>query len=402
MPLDLYITTNSPGEIAGWLAPLSAALRDRAVSCRTTVVVTPCPFASGSEYRVLSESGLAARVTSIWQALRTSRSPGRAQAGRDSSLVVFLGGDETYALLLARRLGTQAWAYSARPRWRQGFARVFVPNEDARVRAVAGGLDPARIEAVGQLAVDSVRHAPPRSKARETLGLEGPVMLLLPGSRPQNALYVMPLLADAADLIHAEHPEVQFVAALAEFLDDSGRTSVYARAGLSPRTTAGRTALVTRSGTCIRQAGDGVTAMAASDVAITVPGTNNLQLSVLGVPHLVVLPLQHGEWVPIGGPLGLISPRLPVFRPVKRWIVKRLNDRMPFVAFPNVLASAPIVPELRGELSALDIARAAIDLLHDSEGRQMTSARLREVAGPFGAANRLAAAIDGHARRSAG
>jgi hypothetical protein len=401
MLFDLYITTNSPGEIAGWLTPLCAALQDRSVDCLTTVVVTPCPFASGSEYRVIEDLGLAARVVSVWQALRGPRDPGRARAGCGSGLVVFLGGDEAYALLLAKRLGLEAWAYTARPQWRRGFARVFVPDEAVRARAMARGLDPGRIEAVGHLAVDSVRHAPTRQKARETLGLNGPVMLLLPGSRPQNARYVMPLLAGAADLIHAEHSEVQFVAALAEFLDDGGRTSVCARSGLSARTTAGRMELATRSGTRIWQASDGVTAMAASDVAITVPGTNNLQLSALGVPHLVVLPLQHGEWVPIGGPLGLISPRLPVLRPMKRWIVKQLNDRMPFVAFPNVLASAPIVPELRGELSALDIARAAVDLLHRSQGRATTSARLRDVAGPFGAADRLAAAIDSHARRSA-
>jgi hypothetical protein len=402
MSLDLYITTNSPGEIAGWLTPLSAALRDRATNCLTSVVVTPCPFASGSEYRVLGELGLAARVVSIWQALRASRDRGCAHAAGDSSLVVFLGGDEAYALLLARRLGTEAWAYTARPRWRRGFARVFVPDEDARARAVAGGFDPARIEAIGQLAVDSVRDAPTRQRARETLGLEGPIMLLLPGSRPQNARYVMPLLADAADLIRAEHPEVRFVTALAEFLDDGDRTSLYARSALEPRVTEGRTELVTRSNTCIRQATDRVAAMAASDVAITVPGTNNLQLSALGIPHLVVLPLQHGEWVPIGGPLGWISPRVPVLRPVKRWIVKGLNDRMRFVAFPNVLANAQIVPELRGALSARDVTRSALDLLHDGEGRQRTGARLREVAGPVGAASRLAVAIDRHARRSAG
>ena len=46
---DIYITANSPGEMSGWVAPVLNAFRRLNAETRITVVLTPCPYASGRE-----------------------------------------------------------------------------------------------------------------------------------------------------------------------------------------------------------------------------------------------------------------------------------------------------------------------------------------------------------------
>jgi lipid-A-disaccharide synthase len=133
--------------------------------------------------------------------------------------------------------------------------------------------------------------------------------------------------------------------------------------------------------------------MAASRMAVTLPGTNTLQLAALGTPMVVVVPLNRVENAVVEGPLNWLSTRWRVTRALKRKLLLRVNARLPFIALPNILAGEEIVPELRAILQPSDVARDLVAWLDDGDRRRATSGRLRKLAGARGAAGRLAAEL---------
>jgi lipid-A-disaccharide synthase len=70
-----------------------------------------------------------------------------------------------------------------------------------------------------------------------------------------------------------------------------------------------------------------------------------------------------------------------------------VNERLGFIALPNILAGREVVPELRAVLAPADVARHIIGWLDDREGRSAMSRELRQLAGTRGAAARLAAEV---------
>jgi lipid-A-disaccharide synthase len=83
-------------------------------------------------------------------------------------------------------------------------------------------------------------------------------------------------------------------------------------------------------------------------------------------------------------------PPLGLFR---RYVTWWMNRRIGFVALPNIMASEPVVPELRGVLKPGDVASTIVELLDDAPRRAAMATRLREIAGQPGAADRAADAL---------
>src|SRR5690606_2741529 len=60
--MELIFTSNSPGEVATWLAPTLRAVKERAADAWTTVFLVPCAFATGAEVDVVRAMPEADRV----------------------------------------------------------------------------------------------------------------------------------------------------------------------------------------------------------------------------------------------------------------------------------------------------------------------------------------------------
>jgi lipid-A-disaccharide synthase len=133
--------------------------------------------------------------------------------------------------------------------------------------------------------------------------------------------------------------------------------------------------------------------MAGSRMVVTLPGTNTLQLAALGSPMLVLVPLNRVENAVVEGPINWLSTRWRVTRALKRRMLLRVNERLRFIALPNILAGEEIVPELRAMLQPSDVACELVRWLDDADRRRATSGRLRQLAGARGAAARLAAEL---------
>ncbi|MCS6813503.1 MAG: lipid-A-disaccharide synthase [Cyanobacteria bacterium] len=244
--------------------------------------------------------------------------------------------------------------------------------EEARYFQAAG----AHVTWVGHPLVERMQAAPNRAQARAMLGLdpEQPVIALIPVSRRQELVRLLPVVFSAAQRLQEKLPNVRFLIPLAL---DIFRDTVAARVhdyslqativdSQTPDQLSGE--LLGGNASC--------TVIAASDLAIAKSGTVNLEIALLNVPQVVVYRLN----------------------PLTAWLARNLfNFSVPFVAPPNLVQMKPIVPELLQEDATADnIFQTSFDLLHNQERRQQMLtgyAEMRQALGEPGACDRAAQEI---------
>ncbi|HHU82544.1 MAG TPA: hypothetical protein GXZ26_06035 [Firmicutes bacterium] len=434
---ELVITVNSPGEVSGWLAPVldriararagekldgrpvtSDERRDCAHACvgeewdcRITVFVPPCPFASGAECRVIRAIpgvDLVAGPAETFAYLLLGKKP-QGFTPLPKGAVLFLGGDLAYAALLAKRLKYPALAYTEGVAgWSGSFARFAVPYPYVGDKLLAKGVAKEKIRLVGNLMLDAVAPRETKAGIRRRLGVEEgtPLLLLMPGSRPAHFEGMLPFFLRTAELVAQEIPGVKVVLSLSPFIADAqvtgalrgelavlfGATGEYHPVGAvadkgEDATLSGR--LVTGEGLSITVSRGRYELMSAADLALTIPGTNTMELSFLGTPMVVTLPLLYPERIPLEGLAGLLGGLPGVGKFLKRRLIPKLLEKTAFTAWPNRLAGEYIVPEIRGMVRPEDLTGKTVALLRDEEERKATAARLKAIAGETGAAWRL-------------
>ncbi|MEQ1512755.1 MAG: lipid-A-disaccharide synthase [Lysobacteraceae bacterium] len=167
---------------------------------------------------------------------------------------------------------------------------------------------------VGHPLADTIPLEPDRRAARDTLAIpeHGPVLALLPGSRLGEIAKMLPVFLDAADLIAQRIPSLLILLPAANPQCDA---AIREQLLLQPRLAARVRVLD----------GDAQRAMIASDVVLLASGTAALEGMLCKRPMVV----GHR-----------ISPT--TYRIVTR--LGLLKSR--FVSLPNVLADAPLIPEL--------------------------------------------------------
>jgi len=369
------LVSNGPGELSTWVRPLAERLhaqlllRPRRPEAATglRLVLVPCPNATGNEHRVAAGWGLFERVLPAdrfwWLLLRPARHGPWPRHG----VVVFLGGDQFWTVLLSARLGYRHLTYAewvARwPRWNDriaamGPAAVSRLPRRLRQRAVVVG------DLMADLSESASRFAPLPA---------GEWVALLPGSKRAKLAVGMPFLLDTADRLAALRPGCSFLLPVAptttvqELLTFAGpATNPIARlyGSGAPHCEGGE--LVTAAGTRIQLLEEHPAhgALSQCTLALTTVGANTAELAALGVPMIVLVPTQHlhvmQAW---DGGLGLVA-RLPLLR----WLLGaaltawRMRHRG-FLAWPNISAGRSVVPERVGVITPERIAAEAADWL---------------------------------------
>lgn len=453
----VVIVANSPGEVSGWATPVVRSLRalEGKVApafdgLSLVVVLPPCPFASGREAEV---AGATAGVDAV---VRPSEYVKYALLGvvpkglrpflGNPGIVVHLGGDPMHSAILAKRLAYPAVLYTDRTAGFVGsFARFMV--EDARVESKLQrkGVPAEKIAVVGNLMIDAVRAGAARQETRAALAVEAhaPLVCLLPGSRRVQISRIMPFFLRVAEIVKRFQDDAEFIAVLSPYVTpsmvgaalsairesrpnpDPGQAggSAGLAAGVKPVPHSGtpgrleaaggrlvpvggasepdseigarRTyAVRTDEGVTVRLVEDGrYDAMAASDVAVTLPGTVTAELAFLGVPTVVAVPMNLPEEVPLPGLAGVLGSIPGAGRYLKRVVVPRALERIEFAAIPNKRQRRMVTPEVRGVIGAQDVAIQVLELLQDGKARGRIAVELRQAMGQPGASNRVAEAV---------
>lgn len=358
--MDIILVANSPGELSALVKPAAEEFSKNKTN-RIILALTPCQYTSGREIEFAKTiKGISEIVTAAeykkWALL--NQRPKHIKFAEKGS-VLFLGGDLTYAMLIAKKLKYPAYAYlNERIAWKNFYRKFFVPDQ-ASYHKFAKKAPKGKLEVVGNLMVDSVADL-------KQWDPEENVVTFMPGSRKWEIDYMTPFYKEVIELLKQEMKGLKFQVVSSPFIKSRPIEGVK-----------------TVDFEDINN----------SEVVVTIPGTNTAKIAARGIPMVVVFPLNHPEVIPMEGLAELLG-KLPVMgKPFKKWTANIINRRTKFFALPNQKANREIVPEIRGVIDPLGVALKTLLLLLEKEKRIKMSAELIAAMGEPGAARRIYAEI---------
>ena len=402
------LVCNGPGELSTWVRPLAQRLHrelamrplDLQAPISLQLVLVPCPNATGIEHQVAEGMGLFERILPAARFWWLLLCPSRGGPWPSRGVVVFLGGDQFWTVLLSARLRYRHITYAewvARwPRWNDRIAAMGPAAADR----LAARWQP-RCQVVGDLMADLSESA----RSDQPLP-QGEWVALMPGSKRAKLQVGMPFLLETADRLARLHPGCRFLLPVApttsvrELMAYAGPANAIAAAYAAgePELLQGPEGaeLRTPAGTRIRlveqQPAHGV--LSQCRLALTTVGANTAELGALGVPMIVLVPTQHlhvmQAW---DGGLGILA-RLPILRwllgaALTAWRMRHHG----FLAWPNISAGRAVVPERVGSITPAQIAEEAADWLEHPERLAGMRDDLRSLRGQPGAVAALAGMV---------
>ncbi|EKQ70136.1 hypothetical protein OsccyDRAFT_0407 [Leptolyngbyaceae cyanobacterium JSC-12] len=433
-PIDILILSNGPGELATWVKPVVAELRhqlgnDRA-SVRISIVLAPCANASGQELAIARRYPEIDRIQGAEHFL-SFLLWGKTQENwdwRDRGIVLFLGGDQFFPIVIGKRLGYRTVIYAEwEARWHRWINRFGVMKSEILERVNPKYTD--KFTVVGDLMAEARGKGSQgvweKEGGEEGFGVWGlgcevsqipdslspiphPRFLigLLPGSKPMKLTLGIPLTLAIAERIHQQQPNVQFVIpvaptlsleALAAYANPKNNPVIHqfgwATAELvMPTNDQSLPCLQTPTGVQISLWTEfpAYNILTQCNLCITTVGANTAELGALAVPMIVLLPTQQLDimraWDGIPGLLVNTPGIGSSFAKLINWIALR---RVKFLAWPNIWAQREIVPEIVGKLEPDAIAAKILHYLDNPTLLQEMHRNLQSVRGTPGAAEKL-------------
>ena len=118
MLTDIVILSNGPGEVNTWVRPVVKALRQELGrdpdQIRISVILSPCPHSTGKEAAIALSYPEVDRVQDaeyFTQFLLWGKTADNWD-WRNQGVVIFLGGDQFFTLLIGKRLGYRTLVYA--------------------------------------------------------------------------------------------------------------------------------------------------------------------------------------------------------------------------------------------------------------------------------------------------
>ncbi len=363
--MHVFLLTGEPsGDLHG--AHLAAALRALAPDCRIRGAGGPRMAAAGVELVARSEHWGAMGIPEalrkvpmlLWQKARLTRL--LTADPPDVLVTIDFGAFNVRLLRGLRGAGIKTVYYIPPGCWSRARSAGDLP---ALVDAVATPFPwsaetlraaGARAEWVGHPIRDYCRLTVSREEARRALSLDDnrPTVAIVPGSRRAELRYLLPVFLETARLLPA--PQVLLTVA-----PSLGEAAV--RAVVPPD-------IDTRY-----LDGMDYDRLQAADAALVTSGTATLEVACVGVPMVVAYRASVASYLQY---------------------LLLLRGRLGHISLPNILADAPVVPELlQYDATPETLAAALTPLLTDTPARRMQTdafAHIRENLGDAGAVEKTA------------
>ncbi|MEG4242871.1 lipid-A-disaccharide synthase [Microcoleus sp. MON2_D6] len=410
MAVDILILSNGPGELATWVRPAVQALRQQLANAgtqaRISVVLSPCPHATGKEAQIASSYPEVDRVQApehFFPFLLSGKTAGNWD-WYETGVVLFLGGDQFFTVVIGKRLKYRTVIYAEWDarwyRWIDKFAamkpEVFakIPQNYANKFTVVGDL----IAEVGNGKSGRAGTGAPPLRKIELIGL-------LPGSKAAKLALGVPLCLSIAQSIHRLRPQTRFVIpvaptidvqTLARFADPKQNPCLHLFENASAELHLTETPFLQTENNLQVELWTQTPAydlLSECSLCLTTVGANTAELGSLAVPMIVLIPTQQLDamkaWDGLPGLLANLPLVGSVFATAINWLIWQLGKGKLY-AWPNIWAQEEIVPELIGKLEPEVIAQLAIDYLSHPDKLAQMGDRLRAVRGESGAAKKIA------------
>ncbi len=403
--VDILILSNGPGEVTTWVRPVVRALRQNLGNDRTlvriSVMLSPCPNATGFEAAIAQSFPEVDRVQSasaFWQFLLWGKTLDNWD-WRDRGVVLFLGGDQFFPIVIGKRLGYRTVVYAEwDARWHNLIDRfaVMKPKVAAHVQQKYAH----KFTVVGDLMVEA------QGEGEIVANSPTPLIGILPGSKAAKLMQGVPFTLASAEYVYARKPETKFVIPVAPTLDIQTLAS-FADPQKNPyiKTFGGGSATLVESESPILKTATGLSVelwtqtpaydlLSRCSLCLTTVGANTAELGALAVPMIVLLPTYQMDSMRSWDGLPGLLANLPLvgssFAKVINWLVLK---RIGLLAWPNIWAQEMVVPELVGKLQPQDIGEMVLDFLTHPEKLEQIRTKLRSIRGEAGAAQKIAGLV---------
>ncbi|WP_288262102.1 glycosyl transferase [uncultured Prochlorococcus sp.] len=406
--LAVVLVSNGPGELATWVRPvvdelnkINKSLCDNdKLNFTLRLVLVPCPNATGKEFTVANSWNkfeLIINANSFWQLLIK---PYSFASWPQKGIVIFLGGDQFWSILLAKRLGyiniTYAEWISRWPQWTNKIAAM-----NAKVKELIPKRYKNKCQIVGDLMADIKLNSEILLKDKGKR-----YIALLPGSKKAKLSIGIPFFLEIADHIAKKNQNITFIIPIAPtttkseylfFQSEKNPIAKYYSSKIKTiknikdsnfdyviETSKNTRIYLIKKHPCYE-------ILKECDLAITTVGANTAELAAIALPMLVVLPTQHldmmNAWDGILGVIGKIS----FINRFLTFIVKYFYfKKKKFFAWPNIKAKKMIVPERIGNITPKTIAREVLFLIKNRDHLKSITENLLKERGEKGAAKKLA------------
>ncbi|MEH2106413.1 lipid-A-disaccharide synthase [Nostoc sp.] len=413
--VDILVLSNGPGEVTTWVRPVVKALRqelgDDPSLVRISVVLSPCSNASGKEAAIALSYPEVDRVQGaehFWQFLLWGKTFENWD-WRSRGVVVFLGGDQIFPVVIGKKLGYRTVVYAEwEARWQNWINRfgIMKPQVAARVPQKYAH----KFTVVGDLMLEAGESLDSNSPSAIIPSLKTELIGLLPGSKAAKLAQGVPLTLGIAEYVHAKRPQTRFVIPVAPTLDlqtlasfanpqKNSIAEIFGFSGASlivPEDAKGKALLKTATGLTVElwQENPAYHLLSQCCICLTTVGANTAEIGALGVPMIVLLPTQQLDAMRSWDGLPGLLANLPVvgtpFAKVINWSFLRFVRRKGLLAWPNIWAQEEIVPELMGRVQPQEVGEMVLDFLANPEKLDDIRAKLRNIRGESGAAQKIA------------
>ena len=227
----------------------------------------------------------------------------------------------------------------------------------------------ANVEFVGNPLLDIVQTSMPKEEAVAFFGAnpKKPIVLLLPGSRQQEIVNLLPVMLTSAEKIMERLPDAQFFLPVASTISREMLTQIISSHNVKVTLTEKNT----------------YDLMNIADMAIAASGTVTLEASLLKLPTVIIYKVA-----------------------ALSYLIGKIIVKIPYISLPNIVAGRKIVPELVQSAANPDnIAREALAILTEPAVRRAIIDDLGEMGqklGTKGAVKRVAEEILTVAQRTVG
>ncbi|PSN17324.1 lipid-A-disaccharide synthase [filamentous cyanobacterium CCP5] len=409
--LDVLILSNGPGEVSTWVRPVVAALRRRlpdSEQMRISVVLSPCANASGREAAIAASFPGVNRVQGPEQFFRFLLTGKTAEGWdwRPEGVVVFLGGDQVYPLIISKRLGYRSVIYAE---WDARWHR-WIDAFGCMTPEILDQVKPAqrhKFQVIGDLMADVDSQVNSSVAKQLDLAPDTELIGMMPGSKKNKLGLGVPFLLAVADHIRRDRPQAKFVIPVAPmlsleaiaaygdpaqnpdmaYIEGSSGTLVLDKEMPKLRTPAGTDIL-------LWQAHPAYDLMGQFDFCLTTIGANTAELGSLGVPMMVLIPSQKLDVMKAWDGIPGILANLPLVgsgfaKLINRLVLQTIFKEGKLFAWPNIWAGKEIVPERLGRITPTEIAAEVVNYLQHPDQLEAMQQNLRAVRGQAGAADKL-------------
>lgn len=402
---DILILSNGPGELSTWVRPVVKALGEKLGNdrgqIRISVILSPCPNATGKEAELARSFPEVDRVQSaehFFPFLLWGKTP-ESWEWRERGIVLFLGGDQFFALIIARRLGYSSVVYAEwEARWYPWIDHFAIMRADI-LKKIPHQYH-HKFTVVGDLMADLQPPAQPTPTEETVIGL-------LPGSKSAKLAQGLPFCLAIAQYIQTQRLDIGFLIPVAPTLEVS-RLAQFAQPQSNPilEKMGGVTGdLITIDSHSYLQTNRGVKIdlitefpayqqLLKCQLCLTTVGANTAELASLEIPMIVLIPTQQLDAMRAWDGLPGILANLPL---VGSFFAKTINYLVLYwtrkkghlYAWPNIWAKREIVPELIGNLQPETVGEMVLDFLTHPDKLQQMRSDLRQVRGATGAVEKL-------------